>query len=424
MWTNNTRILHIMEKEEQQRKLKKWSAETVKFYLEQVEQVNQDGKNDAPSFYNQSDLSRVDKCELMIIGINPGCGSLFSEWKYKDKITSDFLYKGNPCFEGKSDQEIIDIMSIIKDEEKKRKGWDLWHKIHRMLVFSEKGGLLETLDKFVMTNMVFFGTAEQDQIPKGVDREKCAEKTLQLIDILAPKVVLLLGEQSRQLFEKVAKITHMEELVPGYHVFYCFNNNRHIIAIYHTAYYKYYTNHNNMAVIGKTIGYALDNSSKRIEKQNLESYLSELINDESKNRINETSSKLIERIRELKKKIKANGSKQWIYNRDTLVHEYYTDIDIKTGKYKNSRRNIAIDLCPNYKDNEYWIKVFTRENDKSQSEIIAKEALGIEYVGCPDNPNRLLYARIPMSESNEKIVETMNDLLKKIKDYRDKKYKK
>ena len=409
-----------MEKEEQQRKLKEWSAETVKFYLEQVEQV---GEGNAPTFYNQSDLSRVDKCELMIIGINPGCGDLFSKWGLKDKISSDFLYKGNPCFEGKSDQEIIDIMSIIKDEDKKRQGWDLWHKIHSMLDFSGKRKLLETLDKFVMTNMVFFGTAEEKQIPKGIDREKCAEKTLQLIDILEPKVVLLLGKQSRQLFSKVAKITQMEELVPGYHVFYCFYNNCHIIAIYHTAYYKFYTYHN-MAVIGKTIGYALDNSSKRIDKQNLESYLSELINEESKNRINEISSKLIERIRELKKMIKANGSKQWIYNRDTLVHEYYTDIDIKTGKYIDSERNIAIDLCPNYIDNEYWIKVFTRENDKSQSEIIAKEALGIEYVGCPDNPNRLLYARIPMSESNEKIAEIMNDLLKKIKDYRDKKYKK
>ena len=395
-----------MEKEEQQRKLKEWSAETAKFYLDQVEQVNQDGKNDAPSFYNQSDLSRVDKCELMIIGINPGCGSLFSEWKYKDKISSDFLYKGNPCFEGKSDQEIIYIMSKNKDEDKKRQGWDMWHKIHRMLVFSEKGELMKNLDKFVLTNMVFFATAKQDQIPEGIDREKCAEKTLQLIDILEPKVVLLLGDQCRQLFTKVAKITQMEELVPGYHVFYCFNNNRHIIAIYHTAYYKYFTNHNK-AVIGKTIGYALDNSSKRIEKQNLESILSGLIN-----------------VKKLKEMIDANYSHQWIYNLDTLVHEYYTDYNNKTGKFYKSKRNIAIDLCPNYNENEYWIKVFTREYDKSQSEIIAKEALGIEYVGCPDNPERLLYARIPMSESNEKIVEIMTDLLKKIKDYRDKKYKK
>lgn len=389
-----------MGKEEQQRKLKEWSAETVKFYLDQVEQV---GEGNATAFYNQSDLSRVNKCDLMIIGINPGCGGLFSDWGLKDKISSDFLYKGNPCFDGKSDQDIIYIMSDKYDKDKRRYGWDLWHKIHTMLDYSGKGDLMKNPDKFVMTNMVFFGTANQDQIPEGIDREKCAEKTLQLIDVLEPKVVLLLGNQCRQLFEKVAKITHMEELVPGYHVFYCFYNNRHIIAIYHTAYYKYYTNHNK-AVIGKTIGYALDNSSKRIDKQNLESYLSELIN-----------------VEKLKKLIDANYSHQWIYNLDTLVHEYYTDYNNKTGNFYNSKRNIAIDLCPNYKDNEYWIKVFTRENDKSQSEIIAKEALGIEYVGCPDNPNRLLYARIPMSESNEKIVEIMTDLLKKIKDYRDKK---
>ena len=391
-----------MEKEEQQRKLKEWSAETVKLYLEQVEQV---GEGNATAFYNQSDLSRVDKCELMIIGINPGCGGLFSDWGLKDKISSDFLYRGNPCFEGKSDQEIIYIMSDKYDEVKKIYGWDLWHKIHTMLDYSGKGDLMKNPDKFVITNMVFFATANQDQIPEGIDQEKCAEKTLELIDILEPKVVLLLGDKCKQLFTKVAKITHMEELVPGYHVFYCFYNNRHIIAIYHTAYYKFYTNHNK-AVIGKIIGYALDNSSKRIEKRNLESLLSRLI-----------------KVDKLKEKINANGSKQWIYNLDTLVHEYYTDYDNKTGKFYNSERRIAIDLCPNDKDNEYWIKVFTRENDKSQSEIIAKEALGTEYAGCPDNPNRHLYARIPMSESNEKIVEIMNDLLKKIKDYRDKKYK-
>lgn len=390
-----------MEKEEQQRKLKEWSVETVKFYLEQVEQV---GEGNATAFYNQSDLSRVDKCELMIIGINPGCGGLFSDWGLKDKISSDFLYKGNPCFEGKSDQEIIYIMSDKYDEVKKIYGWDLWHKIHTMLDYSGKGDLMKNPDKFVMTNMVFFGTAEQDQIPEGIDQEKCAEKTLKLIDIIAPKVVLLLGDQCRQLFTKVAKITQMEELVPGYHVFYCFNNNRHIISIYHTAYYGFYTNHNR-AVIGKTIGYALDNSSRRIEKQNLESILSGLIN-----------------VKKLKEKIDANGSNQWIYNQDTLVHEYYTDYNNKTGKFYKSDRRIVIDLCPNYNDNEYWIKVFTRENNKSQSEIIAKEALGTEFEGCPDNPNRHLYARIPMSESNEKIVEIMTELLKKIKDYRDKKY--
>ena len=118
--------------------------------------------------------------------------------------------------------------------------------------------------------MVFFGTTHEGQIPKEIDQEKCAEKTLELMDLLKPKVVLLFGDQCKLLFKKVAKITHMEEIVPGYHVFYCFYKNRHIIAIYHTAYYRYYTDYN-MKVIGSVIGYALDNSSKRIDKEQLNS---------------------------------------------------------------------------------------------------------------------------------------------------------
>ena len=252
-----------------QEKLQAWAKETVNCYLEQVKQV---GEDIARSFYNQSDLSRVKKCELMIIGINPGCGCRFSEWSLKDKISSDFLYKGNPCFNGMSDEDIIYEMTEKYDKDKRRNGWDLWHKIHKILNYAGKGYLVENLDKFVLSNMVFFGTTHEGQIPKEIDQEKCAEKTLELMDLLKPKVVLLFGDQCKLLFKKVAKITHMEEIVPGYHVFYCFYKNRHIIAIYHTAYYRYYTDYN-MKVIGSVIGYALDNSSKRIDKEQLNSYL-------------------------------------------------------------------------------------------------------------------------------------------------------
>lgn len=51
-----------------------WSKTTLGYYLGEVERV---GEDVATSFYNQSDLSRVKNCELMIIGINPGAGCLF-----------------------------------------------------------------------------------------------------------------------------------------------------------------------------------------------------------------------------------------------------------------------------------------------------------------------------------------------------------
>ena len=254
-----------------QYKLREWSKWALESYLSEVNHV---GENVATSFYNQSDLSRVKDCELMIIGINPGAGCLFSQWGLKDHVlsNSDFLYRGNPCFQGLSDKEIIYEMSQKYDKDKKRYGWDLWHKIHKMLGYAGKGELLEEPDKFVLTNMVFFGTAHQRQIPKEIDQEFCAKQTLELIDILKPKVVLLLGDQARDLFKKVANISHMEELIPNYHDFYCFYNNIHVISIYHTAYYGFYTN-DRMNVIGKILGYALDNPSESINQKLLESHL-------------------------------------------------------------------------------------------------------------------------------------------------------
>ena len=83
----------------------------------------------------------------------------------------------------------------------------------------------------------------------------------------------MLGDQTRDLFKKVAKGAEMDELIHNKHVFYSFYKNRHVIAIYHTAYYAFYNNKNdNMKVIGNILGYALDNPSKRIEKQNLDCF--------------------------------------------------------------------------------------------------------------------------------------------------------
>lgn len=104
---------------ELQLKLKEWSKETVEIYLSEVKKV---GEEMATSFYNQSDLSRVKDCDIMIIGINPGMGCTYSNWDKKNAITHDFLYYGNPCFKGMSDNEIIEEMSVKYDPYKRRHG--------------------------------------------------------------------------------------------------------------------------------------------------------------------------------------------------------------------------------------------------------------------------------------------------------------
>ena len=246
---------------EQQLKLQEWSKETVDCYLTEVKKV---GENIATSFYNQSDLSKVRECDIMIIGINPGMGCLYSDWGEKNNITSDFLYYGNPCFKGKSDDEIIYDLLKKYNPVKRTHGWDLYKKMCKILEKSGKGDVLKHLDRFVISNMIFFGTFKAKDIPEGIDKGKCAKQTLKLIEILKPKVIVLLGKESRSLFKNITG-TQMETITPDNAVFYCSYNDCHVISIYHTAYYRYYTNEKRR-IIGNIIGNALDNPSKKIEK--------------------------------------------------------------------------------------------------------------------------------------------------------------
>jgi uracil-DNA glycosylase len=128
-----------------------------------------------------------------------------------------------------------------------------------MLCYSDKGNILKQLDKFVITNMIFFGTAKEKDIFKKIDRIKCAKQTLKLLEILKPKVVVLLGKECRRLFKIVTKCKQMESITSDNTVFYCYYNDCHIISVYHTAYYKYYSKDKNKEKIGKIIGSLLDN---------------------------------------------------------------------------------------------------------------------------------------------------------------------
>lgn len=138
--------------------------------------------------------------------------------------------------------------------------------MNKILDVNGKGEILRRLDRYVLTNIIFFGTSKENDIPKGIDKIKCAKQTLKLIEILKPKVIVLLGKECRNIFRKVTNCVQMDTLTPDNAVFYCYYNNCHVISIYHTAYYRYHNKKSNKTTIGNIIGYALDNPSKRIEK--------------------------------------------------------------------------------------------------------------------------------------------------------------
>ena len=117
--------------------------------------------------------------------------------------------------------------------------------------------------------------------------------------------------------------------------------------------------------------------------------------------------------------IKTNGSRQWIC-KDILVHEYFTDVSEKTGKYIKSNRMIAIDLKP--EGDNYKILLFTRSYDEEGTRKIA-EGIGQTFKCYNENNGvRHLYKTIPMNTPNEEIASVMQELLAKIKVYRDKDY--
>ena len=359
--------------------LKDWSKTTLEYYLGEVKRV---GEDVATSFYNQSDLSRVEECDLMIIGINPGCGCLYKDWKLKNDLTPDFLFKGNPCFKGKSDETIIKEMSEDYYPEKRRYGWDLWKKIHKLLDYSGKGDLLRHLDRFVLTNMIFFGTANEGIIPKKIDKISCAKQTVRLIDLLNPKLILLLGDNCKTLFEQANNLRMIE--IEARNLSYCRLGNSYVFAIKHTAHF--YSNIK-CEEISKTICYAFDNPDKFEDKF-----------------------KLVQ----LKHMIGSNGTIQWIDSEGKLIHEYFC----KGGNGKCERENgtISVGLKMDGEGKKYVLSILSTGNHPDK--FIAKvQEICDESKLFKKNADINFVADVETDDN--KIVDFFNLLLSKMKDYRE-----
>ncbi len=243
-----------------QEKLASWAKETVDVYNPIADNLNKESSNEKWGYYTQTPLSLVSQSpDLLILGINPGSGG------GKDNMTGEELLKGNPCFEGLNKEGVVKVMREVRDDNKKRNGWALWHRLNDMLEKSSNNkNLLKYFDNFVLSNMIFFGTDHENEIPK-IDKEKCAKQTLKLIDYLEPKVVILLGKQSRDLYNRITDKEKLEVLVPN-SIYHCMYGKSHILAIKHTAYY--YSN-KEMVVVGKTIGFVLDHHDETINKETI-----------------------------------------------------------------------------------------------------------------------------------------------------------
>jgi len=168
-----------------QNELRKWADNAAKGY---VSIVNEYGE-DAPSFYTQSDLTKiVTSPEVIILGINPGSsGTYLSQkgnpnWGLCGKdMDGEHLIKGNFCKNEFGHPNWSD-----------RNKWQFWNRLKAYFGGVESGNPLENEKKFVITNMSFFNSKEAKQLPHEL-LIKSIPYTLDLIRILVPKHIIFLG---------------------------------------------------------------------------------------------------------------------------------------------------------------------------------------------------------------------------------------
>jgi uracil-DNA glycosylase len=378
-----------------QDELLKWANETVDVYKHQ--------QTDS-GFYTQTPLCNISKLpDLLILGINPGYGG------GKDNMTGEELLKGNPCFNGLDDKGIIYVMSEKPDENKKRKGWALWHRLNSMLEYSynkKNKDLLRDLNRFVLSNMIFYGTEKESQIPK-IEREECAKQTMKLITILQPKVVLLLGNQSRKLYDRISS-NKLEMLVPN-SMYHCMFEKSHVLAIKHTAYYY---SSIEMELIGKTIGYLLDHQEETINSETIRasSIKEEIIRFEQKQRTINLQGN--ESLYYLKQKISAKGCNIMIDHNGHLIYEYYCNN--AHNKYIKANGTISIEIS--YDNKQCSFSLMTKGNHPEDLLKKVQETCDELKVFKMDSKDCFV---ADVGTDDGKIVEFFNDLLAIIKEYRE-----
>lgn len=156
-------------------------------------------------------------------------------------------------------------------------------------------------------------------------------------------------------------------------------------------------------------------------KEDIEEYEEERIKmlyDKAKSGIELT---IPERFELFKAKIKDNvaDSCDLLYKGNLLNYQFYTKLQAN-GKYARNKDTIAIDML--VEGNDYVIRVGSRRNEPEETKKIA---LGIDGEFNPGNTKITashwhVHKKMPLSTDCDEMVRIMNELLAKVKDYRDK----
>ncbi|MDO4158935.1 MAG: hypothetical protein Q4D41_00585 [Prevotellaceae bacterium] len=228
-----------------QQEIHKWGDEAVKSYIEVAKTFKE---KEGSAFYTQSPLNIIDENpELVIIGINPGSTGTYKEQLEHQKWKS----AGFPSVEGFLKGNVISWHDRDND-------WHFWKRIHSILKVANREYLLKDDNKkLVCTNITPFGTKKEKQLQREII-QKTSHHTVELLEILKPKVVLCLG---RTTYNELCRFINARDVACVYPsvLSIAFHDDYIIVGIQHpSARYTY----EQISLVGESLRQIFDHHGR------------------------------------------------------------------------------------------------------------------------------------------------------------------
>ncbi|WP_294480759.1 hypothetical protein [uncultured Bacteroides sp.] len=189
-------VIHYIDKEA----LATWADNTAKGYVS----IAKDLGDEAPSFYTQSDLTKLGQSpEVMILGINPGSGGTYIEQKANSNwdlngadMDGAHLILGNYCKDANS-----------RPVWENRTKWNYWKRLRNYFRNVTEGNPLDDESKFVLSNISFFNTPKANQLSNEL-LLKSIPYSIELINIIKPKrIVFLSGKNTLGKLYAISRVS-------------------------------------------------------------------------------------------------------------------------------------------------------------------------------------------------------------------------
>ena len=390
-----------------QEKLRAWAEETYRFYSEKARNLDID-------FYTQSDLTLLtdDKpVELMVVGINPGCGGHYQKDRFakpEDLLRGncDFKKEGNPHFPICEWLIVRRLVSIL----------DYGHTGHM-------NDLLKDESRFVFTNATFFSTHKEAGL-KGTEVEEAQKASIEytkgLIDLIRPKHIICLGGKNcmNLLLNRTAPL-----LADVVKLDYGMINGIPVYGIDHTSSAWPIEK---KELVGKALGRAFEVDDRRIDCR--EFY------DQSKDII-----EIFTKKRNDRDEIKHEMTLRWTYIYVCLCNHCKFSLGLEVYEKTENRVRFSVDdqqghpalLVTISNQSKKEIGVRYQKNDQPKDErfdVISSALMDIDksfkpminrqgnvtWIGCLDIANRLKDTDTFIHETKgilDKVVESMREIL-------------